>query len=261
MGNKLDFILPKINKGSNSDIFLCNKKKYLNQCKLCDFQPIKLPIALKKSIKLELFNNEVNALLSLQGIKGVINIIGFHKSKKYILMELCKKDLFNWLIDENNIITEDLFFIILKQIVNIIYKCHLKNIIHRDIKLENIGLCPDIYNLRLLDFDRSVILNKKKYDCKNLFGSKCNTPPEVLKNTSLTDIKSIDYWQVGILGYILIVKKYPFLSSKHIIKKKHKWPKWIKINSLKIKYIIDGLLIKEPNLRFGIKELQELLQT
>jgi len=93
---------------------------------------------------------------------------------------------------------------ILNQLASAINHCHSKNIIHCDIKPENI-MIDENNNVTLIDFGLSKIYSKK------LLEFSCGTPaymaPECLMK-KYTD--KCDVWSFGIILYILMTGRLPF---------------------------------------------------
>jgi serine/threonine protein kinase len=99
---------------------------------------------------------------------------------------------------------------IVKQICDGLKYMHIENIIHRDIKPDNvfiheviIYLCKDY--IKLGDFGCSVFSDSKR---NTMVGSLAYFSPEQLNNESYDE--KIDIWSVGILCYELLTGRSPF---------------------------------------------------
>ena len=101
-----------------------------------------------------------------------------------------------------------------RQIVEGISYCHSKNIVHRDIKLENIMLDESRRHIKIIDFGFSIISPASKK--LNIF---CGTPsymaPEIVSKTQYNG-HAADVWALGILLYIIVCGQYPFRGEIYI---------------------------------------------
>jgi len=92
---------------------------------------------------------------------------------------------------------------------------HSMNIIHRDIKPDNILIqChDDLSKIKLADFGLSTKLD---FFYPKTATSKCGTmlymAPEILNNVSYT--KSVDIWSCSIIMFMLAQGKHPFFAQK-----------------------------------------------
>lgn len=96
---------------------------------------------------------------------------------------------------------------IFKQIVEGISYCHSNNIIHRDIKLENI-LLDEQKNVKIIDFGFAICATdtmKLKIFC----GTPQYMSPEIVSKVEYVGQKS-DIWSLGILLYCMLCGRFPF---------------------------------------------------
>lgn len=94
-----------------------------------------------------------------------------------------------------------------KQIVEGINYCHKINIVHRDIKLENI-LLDEFKNAKIIDFGFAICTpdtSKLKIFC----GTPQYMSPEIVSKIDYIGQKA-DIWSLGILLYCMLCGKFPF---------------------------------------------------
>lgn len=112
----------------------------------------------------------------------------------------------------------DIIKLITQQLLNALKYLHDQNIIHFDIKLQNIIISSQVH-ITILDFGESSYI--KDYNCNRMYGTKlCMSPeirtPDKLKNNKL--IKLCDVWSLGISLSILFNNEinniiYPLLTN------------------------------------------------
>ena len=220
-------------------------------------------LILKMVTDIKEYDNEVLLLSELKDEPHIVNIIGCNPKQHYIITELIHEDLFEW--TSHHTATPEQFWIILLNLIKAIKECHSHHIVHSDIKLENIGIEDDNrFYLSLLDFGVSIKLDERVeyYRTFNLYGSQHYTSPEVIKNKAIhrDDMYCIDYWQLGIVLYILLVKRYPFEGhstnsiQKRIIKGQLKWKAQI---DSKCQSVIADLLKIDPKERLNFDTIDE----
>ncbi|CAF1233635.1 unnamed protein product [Rotaria sp. Silwood1] len=116
------------------------------------------------------------------------------------------------------------------QLCNAVKYLHELELVHRDLKLENLLL--DINdNMKLCDFGFSKdVLKSKEYLSKTYCGSRAYVSPEILLGLPY-DAKKADIWAIGVILYIFVTGVMPFKEDKNnqLILKQHQklqlhWP-------------------------------------
>ncbi|KAJ1569923.1 hypothetical protein HK096_010000 [Nowakowskiella sp. JEL0078] len=133
----------------------------------------------------------------------------------YIVTELhgLGVDLFDY-IELNQQMVEQEIKYIFRQIVEAVNHLHTLNIVHRDIKDENV-IVNESKSIQLIDFGSSDYLKEgKKFE--TFYGTLDYCSPEVLTGHKY-DGRPQDVWALGILLYTMIYKENPFYNIDEII--------------------------------------------
>ena len=129
-------------------------------------------------------------------------------------------------------LTESTARFIFRQILDGLIYLHSKDIIHRDIKLENI-LLNTSNQVKICDFGVSREVVKGEF-LKNKCGTMAYIAPEVISENVNNFIKqgyygpSADIWSLGVLLYIMLSGYFPFKAinnehlKEHIMRGKYK---------------------------------------
>lgn len=141
-----------------------------------------------------------------------LNILKFSKlsaetSPRYLILELCQKNLHEFVYETKDQIEESLCFEILADISRGLQFLHDRLIIHGDIKLENILLGFD-GKFKICDFGYSTQLKNSEDKATELCGTYMYFSPEMTRGDPY-DI-SIDVWALGVIFYELLFKREPF---------------------------------------------------
>ena len=90
--------------------------------------------------------------------------------------------------------------------------CHENNIIHRDVKLDNILLSIDedgkVFDVKLADFGKAIRIDDVK-ELRGICGTVGYMAPEMMSKKQIYG-KEIDCWCMGICLYGLISGTMPF---------------------------------------------------
>jgi len=139
----------------------------------------------------------------------------------FIVMEYCDKGTLLSYIMNNPILPEEECRRIFSQILSAIKYCHENQIIHRDLKHENI-LLDSSNNCKLIDFGMGNFVNGE-----NLRSTFCGTPafvsPELIIGKKYDGCK-VDIWSMGVVLFMLVTKSLPFSNIEDTIKGIYKIP-------------------------------------
>jgi len=197
---------------------------------------------LKLYKKTEMFLTETRNLRALENFKKVPKIVYSNTNKGFlfnILTQLPGKDLFDYFVD-NNITLEKKIPLLRKigrKILLILQFLHKKNMLHGDIKPENILYDEKTEEVYLIDFDGRLTIS---------FVS-----PQLVLNKGKTLDKKDDVWALGVTFYYLLMDRFPFESkietvNKYVIMR----PEW---GSLFSDFLL-CLLDKDQETRYSVDE-------
>eukprot|EP00612_Vaucheria_litorea_P008351 CAMPEP_0171472934 /NCGR_PEP_ID=MMETSP0946-20130122/1557_1 /TAXON_ID=109269 /ORGANISM="Vaucheria litorea, Strain CCMP2940" /LENGTH=714 /DNA_ID=CAMNT_0012002633 /DNA_START=282 /DNA_END=2426 /DNA_ORIENTATION=- len=195
----------------------------------------------------------------------------------YVVMEMAHGgELFDWIVNKG-LLSEHDTCRVMQDIIRAIEFLHMHNIVHGDIKPENIMIAEDTNTLdvRLGDFGTAfeVMGHKKKEnnDDDDFYGPSRMTvaysPPEVVnqnKNEQTEVGPKADVWALGVLMYILIAGRHPFDMNPgadeqevidHICNDEPDFsdPLWLGVSPKAID-LIKSLLDKDPDKRPSCSE-------
>lgn len=137
----------------------------------------------------------------------------------YLFMELCDLGELKSLIDSTQLPEMEVAKIIERLASSIAY-LHDNDIVHRDLKLENILLSKndadpdDRFNIKVTDFGLSFLTGgNSTFGSDKMMTTTCGTPmymaPEILE-CSVGYSHQCDIWSIGIIMYILLSRQSPF---------------------------------------------------
>jgi serine/threonine protein kinase len=161
-----------------------------------------------------------------------------------------KYDLFDY-ITKHGIFTESRACKLFLHLADALEYLHNKNIIHRDVKLENILYDDVLDRLILIDFDFAINLDKNP---SQFLGTKNYMSPEI-DGRNVYDNK-VDIYCLGICIFCTIFNHYPeFVNSE---KNRRLYIRGKKISN-ELTYLLGNMLSYDPSLRPNIKVVKEIL--
>ena len=155
---------------------------------------------------------EVSLLLALNH-PGIVRVTEVFQNRNYVQMIMEKHgemDLFEF-IDRNPIMEEPLASVIFRQVVAAVDFLHSRDILHRDIKDENIIINQN-FSCKLIDFG-SATFHKPGQLFNTFYGTVEYCSPEVLKGFPYEG-PELEMWSLGVLLYIIMFGENPFYNAE-----------------------------------------------
>ena len=172
----------------------------------------------------------------------------------FIVMEYVSGESLNKLIERNGHLSPKQTALFAIQICDALAAAHLSNLIHRDIKPQNI-IISDGDIVKLTDFGIAKIVADDLTKTMNIFGSSHYVSPEQAQGKVL-DYRS-DIYSLGIVMYEMLTGDVPFrggssidISIRHISEKPVLPSKILPGIPVKIEKIIMQCLEKLPDMRY-----------
>lgn len=134
-----------------------------------------------------------------------------NESEIFLIQELCLGgDLFDRLEEQSNFhYSESKCARLVKQMLSAVRYLHSKNIIHRDLKLENFlfsSTDPES-ELRMIDFGLSKHFDNFGDLHYEMVGTPYTVAPEIIKGKY---DEKVDIWAMGVITYLLLSGETPF---------------------------------------------------
>ena len=158
--------------------------------------------------------NEIDILKKLDH-PNIVKILEFYSTDDayYIVTDYCQcGELYNQIKHRYN---ENQLAVLFYQVFSGLCYLHANNIVHRDLKLENILITEmeldehtqkNYFWIKIIDFGTAKIFEKNKSE-KAVVGSSYYIAPEVLKKAYN---EKCDTWSAGVLLYMMLVGRAPF---------------------------------------------------
>ncbi|XP_075147745.1 serine/threonine-protein kinase D3 [Haematobia irritans] len=161
-----------------------------------------------------------NEVAILQNIThcGVVNLERMFETPEriFVVMEKLKGDMLEMILShERGRLSERVTKFLITQILIALKHLHSQNIVHCDLKPENVLLSSDAEfpQVKLCDFGYARIIGEKSFR-RSVVGTPAYLAPEVLRNKGYN--RSLDMWSVGVIIYVSLSGTFPFNEEEDI---------------------------------------------
>lgn len=200
----------------------------------------------KKEIPMEVY------LLTTVQHPNIVTVLDVYENEKFFQLVMEKHgsgmDLFDF-IDRRPAMDEQLGCYIFRQIVNAVHYLHSLNILHRDIKDENI-IIDQYFHVKLIDFGSATFMEEGKL-FSTFYGTTEYCSPEVLAGNAYQG-PELEIWSLGVTLFVLIFFENPFLDIEETLQAELNLPHAV---SAALENVLFSMLDKNPKTRCTMNEL------
>lgn len=199
----------KLGQGASGTVYSALDRKYGST------------VAIKRLIisqqpRLDLVANELELMQQLKGMANVVRLIDafLYNSEQelWIVMELVEGGALTGVI-EDAIFTEAQIARVCHDVVSALAKMHERNIIHRDIKSDNVLIGSDGV-VKLTDFGFAAVTEGRLGKRSTMVGTPYWMAPEVVTKQPYT--AAVDIWSLGIMTLEMIDGEPPYMDQDPI---------------------------------------------
>ena len=162
---------------------------------------------------------EAEALKSMRhdNIVKVHNCLTLKNMQVAIIMEFLEGGELRKLIEKEKVLDEETVKIFIQQIVKGMHYCHQKNLIHRDLKLENVLLVShEEKKIKIIDFGIAGVMNNLTFEDMDI-GSLSYMAPECFVNNKNYKVDGrVDVWATGVMMYTMLTGDFPFKGKSSL---------------------------------------------
>lgn len=202
----------KVGKGASGSVYVASPRAG-SGCVGAQFAKVAIKqMELKMQPRKELIVNEILVMRESQH-PNIVNFFGAYlrdEDDLWVVMEYMEGGALTDIIN-NNTLTEPLIATICYETCKGLQHLHQKNIIHRDIKSDNVLL--DMYgHVKITDFGFCAKLTDQKNKRATMVGTPYWMAPEVVKQKEYG--AKVDIWSLGIMAIEMIESEPPYLNEE-----------------------------------------------
>ncbi|KAK0629765.1 kinase-like domain-containing protein [Bombardia bombarda] len=212
----------KIGQGASGSVYVAKVKETANSAvarEILRQQGAKAQVAIKQmdlahQPRKELIVNEIMVMKDSKH-RNIVNFLDAflrnNNSELWVVMEYMEGGALTDVIDNNPVITEEQISTICLETCRGLQHLHSQNIIHRDIKSDNV-LLDARGNVKITDFGFCAKLTETKNKRATMVGTPYWMAPEVVKQKEYGP--KVDIWSLGIMAIEMIESEPPYLNEE-----------------------------------------------
>ncbi|KAK9962727.1 hypothetical protein ABG768_008081 [Culter alburnus] len=210
----------------------------------------------RKSLFGKVLPNEVAMMIRVSegpSVPQIIKLLDWYETRKEYILVIERptpcKDLRQYLLQNRCRINESKARVVMHQVVTAARICIERGVFHSDIKLENLLINENSFQVKLIDFGVSRSLNTFGY--KRYIGTRIYGPPEALNRKCKYYAKPATVYSLGILLFAMLFGKYPYKMEPKIFARTLKTAEISK----ECKELISSCIEKDPNKRIDLDKI------
>mmetsp|Transcript_30216 Transcript_30216/g.100041 ORF Transcript_30216/g.100041 Transcript_30216/m.100041 type:complete len:1060 (-) Transcript_30216:13-3192(-) len=248
-------ILNKLGSGATATVYRCCRNEEYFAVKVIHLQ--KMRMQQQYSHILRILSRETSLLLALRHDKIVqLRDVFETPDQLYLVLDLVEGgDLYDHIVS-NGRMQEDHSRYVLAQLVDALMYIHSKNIVHRDLKLDNILIDsvrshPGCMEVKVADFGHSKSIRDGYTQALTACGTPQYWAPEQQKaGISGSYDERVDIWSLGVVLYAMLTGTLPFDSTAASQSAKFKFR-----GSRQAEELLRGLIRVAPEHRMSLEEV------
>ena len=196
---------------------------------------------------------ELRFLLDVQHVPGVVKMLDFYERDDSFIYIMERPDNYMDLFDfitKKKTLTESMARDFFRQVTDMVIACSESNIVHRDIKDENILVNLDTFKLTLIDFGSGGLIKPGYYT--EFDGTRVYAPAEWISNERYT-WEGMTVWSLGILLYDMVCGDIPWQEDEEIAAARLQFPVGL---SPEVRKLIGGCLRLNTTQRLSLSDLK-----
>jgi len=203
----------------------------------------------------ENFPLEVVLLQQVADVPGVVHLLDYFDTGDTFMIVMERfhgQDLFDF-ISKQGPLTEKVAKDIFRQVVDTVYKCKERGVLHGDIKDENILIDLDTLKVKLIDFGSGTWLHEDEY--AEYEGTREYAPPEWISAQRFT-ADGLTVWSLGILLYDMLCGDIPFETDEDIMHGAVVWYEQLKLSE-EVKIFVGRCLHTDQRQRLSLEQVKD----
>jgi len=151
---------------------------------------------------------------------GIVKLYNMFENPQqiFVVMEKLHGDMLEMILSsEQGRLDERITKFLITQILDALRYLHFKNIVHCDLKPENVltaNTDSALPQVKLCDFGFARIIGEKSFR-RSVVGTPAYLAPEVLSNQGYN--RTLDMWSVGVIIYVSLSGTFPFNEDEDIL--------------------------------------------